>query len=184
MANAKASLPHNSARGCTRGVVLFALVVLVAACSSQPQVPFSKTLEPISFEPGNTYNVTDGRARFREIFCAANEEHGESLPDYRPCEDALVRFEDEPQPIGEPVDLGVSSAGLLAKMVPGLAYSCIKAWLHHDNSAPNHVATLGYETGFIQVEGIASPETNATLLADYVANLGPEHSDRPRILVG
>jgi len=63
MANAKASLPHNSARGCTRGVVLFALVVLVAACSSQPQVPFSKTLEPISFEPGNTYNVTDGRAR-------------------------------------------------------------------------------------------------------------------------
>ena len=51
------------------------------ACSSQPQVPFSYTLEPLSFEPGNTYNVTDGRARFREIFCAANEDHGESLPD-------------------------------------------------------------------------------------------------------
>ena len=169
---------------CAKAIVLVAAVGSLSACSSQPQVPFSYTLEPLSFEPGNTYNVTDGRARFREIFCAANADHGESLPDYRPCEDALVRFEDEPEPTGEPVDLGVSSAGLLGKMVPGLAYSCIKAWLHHDNSAPNHVATLGYETGFIQVEGIASSETNATLIADYIAGLGPEHSERPLILFG
>ena len=168
---------------CAKAIALVAAVGFLSACSSQPQVPFSYTLEPLSFEPGNTYNVTDGRARFREIFCAANADHGESLPDYRPCEDALVRFEDEPEPTGEPVDLGVSSAGLLGKMVPGLAYSCIKAWLHHDNSASNHVATLGYETGFIQVEGIASSETNATLIADYIAGLGPEHSERPLIPV-
>ncbi|MEL0088573.1 MAG: hypothetical protein VW757_10850 [Halieaceae bacterium] len=147
-------------------------------------MPFSYSLAPLSFEPGNTYNVSDGRARFREIFCAANEDHGESLPDFRPCDDALVRFEDEPPPTGEPVSLGVSSAGLMGKMVPGLAYSCIKPWLHHDNSAPNHVATLGYETGFIQVEGIASSETNATLIADYIASLGPEHTERPLILFG
>ncbi|MEL0138488.1 MAG: hypothetical protein VW806_13535, partial [Halieaceae bacterium] len=49
---------------------------LLVACSSQPQIPFSRTLEPLSFEAGNRYNVTDGRARFREIFCAANEDHG------------------------------------------------------------------------------------------------------------
>ena len=157
---------------------------LLAACSSQPQIPFSRTLEPLSFEPGNAYNVTDGRARFREIFCAANEDHGELLPDYTPCEEALVRFDDEPPSTGLPVDLGNSSSDLLAKMVPGLGYSCIKRWLHHDNSAPNHVATLGYETGFIEVEGIASSETNAALIADYVANLGPEHNERPLILVG
>jgi pimeloyl-ACP methyl ester carboxylesterase len=96
----------------------------------------------------------------------------------------LVRFDEEPPPTGKPVDLGVSSANLLGKMVPGLGYSCIKPWLHHDNSAPNHVATLGYETGFIQVEGIASSETNAALIADYVANLGPEHEGRPLILFG
>ena len=74
--------------GRTAGLLVFAAVL--AACSSQPQVPFSYTLEPLSFEPGNTYNVTDGRARFREIFCAANEDHGEALPDYTPCEEALV----------------------------------------------------------------------------------------------
>ncbi|MEL0007756.1 MAG: hypothetical protein VW686_10495, partial [Luminiphilus sp.] len=108
---------------------------LLVACSSQPQIPFSRTLEPLSFEAGNRYNVTDGRARFREIFCAANEDHGELLPDYTPCEEALVRFDDEPPATGLPVDLGNSSSDLLAKMVPGLGYSCVKRWLHHDNSA-------------------------------------------------
>ena len=166
-----------------RALAFFSLLML-GACSSQPQVPFSYTLEPLSFEPGNTYNVTDGRARFREIFCAANEDHGESLPDYTPCEDALVRFDDELPPTGAPVDLGPTSTQMVAKMVPGLAYSCIKAWLHHDNSAPNHVATLGYETGFIQVEGIASSETNADLIAEYVLSLGPEYDERPLVLVG
>ena len=173
-----------SARSRSKTTGLGLAISLLSACSSQPQVPFSYSLAPLSFEPGNTYNVSDGRARFREIFCAANEDHGESLPDFRPCDDALVRFEDEPPPTGEPVSLGVSSAGLMGKMVPGLAYSCIKPWLHHDNSAPNHVATLGYETGFIQVEGIASSETNATLIADYIASLGPEHTERPLILFG
>lgn len=166
-----------------RDLACFSLLML-GACSSQPQVPFSYTLEPLSFEPGNTYNVTDGRARFREIFCAANKDHGESLPDYTPCEDALVRFDDELPPTGAPVDLGPTSTQMVAKMVPGLAYSCIKAWLHHDNSAPNHVATLGYETGFIQVEGIASSETNADLIAEYVLSLGPEYDERPLVLVG
>ena len=133
-------------RARARRVLAFFSLLMLGACSSQPQVPFSYALEPLSFEPGNTYNVTDGRARFREIFCAANEDHGESLPDYTPCEDALVRFDDELPPTGAPVDLGPTSTQMVAKMVPGLAYSCIKAWLHHDNSAPNHVATLGYET--------------------------------------
>ena len=180
--------PHSATligrRARARRVLTFFSLLMLGACSSQPQVPFSYTLEPLSFEPGNTYNVTDGRARFREIFCAANEDHGESLPDYTPCEDALVRFDDELPPTGAPVDLGPASTQMVAKMVPGLAYSCIKAWLHHDNSAPNHVATLGYETGFIQVEGIASSETNADLIAEYVLSLGPEYDERPLVLVG
>ena len=171
-------------RARARRVLAYFSLLMLGACSSQPQVPFSYPLEPLSFEPGNTYNVTDGRARFREIFCAANEDHGESLPDYRPCEEALVRFDDELPPTGAPLDLGPTSTQMIAKMVPGLAYSCIKAWLHHDNSAPNHVATLGYETGFIQVEGIASSETNADLIAEYVLSLGPEYDERPLVLVG
>ena len=118
-----------------RLAIMACCMVILSACSSQAAVPFSYSIEPLSFEPGNAYNITDGRARFREIFCAANKDHGESLPDYMPCEEALVRFDNEPNPTGRPVDLGPSSSNLLGKMVPGLAYSCVKRWLHHDNSA-------------------------------------------------
>ena len=164
--------------------VIFAILPLVVSCSSQPKVPFSYTIEPISFEPGNQYNITDGRARFREIFCAANEDHGALLPDFRPCEEALVRFDDEPAATGEPVDLGTSSLNLLGKMVPGLGYSCIKPWLHYDNSGPQHAAKLGYETAFIQVEGIASSETNGDLIAQSIQSLDRNDDSKPLVLVG
>jgi hypothetical protein len=165
-------------------VVVFAIIPLLISCSSQPRVPFSYTIDPVSFEPGNQYNITDGRARFREIFCAANEDHGAQLPDFRSCEEALVRFDDELAATGTPVDLGKSSLNLLAKMVPGLGYSCIKPWLHHDNSAPQHVAELGYETGFMQVEGIASSETNGDLIAQSIQGWDQENDSRPLVLVG
>ena len=167
-----------------RSIALFTIFSLVMSCSSQPQVPFSYTIEPLSFEPGNQYNLTDGRARFREIFCAANKDHGALLPDFRSCEEALVRFDDEPAATGEPVNLGMSSLNLLGKMVPGLGYSCIKPWLQHDNSAPQYAAEIGYETGFIQVEGIASSETNGDLIAQFIQSLDRNDDSKPLVLVG
>ena len=94
-------------------VAIFASLPLLISCSNQPKVPFSYTIDPVSFEPGNQYNITDGRARFREIFCAANEDHGAQLPDFRPCNEALVRFDNEPPATGQPVDLGTSSLKLV-----------------------------------------------------------------------
>ena len=165
-------------------VAIFASLPLLISCSNQPKVPFSYTIDPVSFEPGNQYNITDGRARFREIFCAANEDHGAQLPDFRSCDEALVRFDDEPPATEQPIDLGTSTLKLVGKMVPGLGYSCIKPWLHHDNSAPQHVAELGYETGFIQVEGIASSETNGDLIAQSIQSRDQENDSRPLVLVG
>ena len=55
----------------------------------------------------------------------------------------------------------------------------MKRWLDHDNSAPNHVATLGYETLFR-----SRLKTNGDLIAEYVAGLGPEYDDRPLVLFG
>lgn len=190
MSNKVAVAAHNMISGADKiasalcGVAIFAALPLLISCSSQPKVPFSYTIDPLSFEPGNQYNITDGRARFREIFCAANEDHGALLPDFRSCEEALVRFDNEPASTGEPVDLGISSLNLLGQMVPGLGYSCIKPWLHHDGSAPHHVATLGYETGFIQVEGIASSETNGELIAQSIRSLDRNNKSRPLVLVG
>ncbi|MDG2442411.1 MAG: hypothetical protein P8M13_04030, partial [Luminiphilus sp.] len=38
-----------------RCVASFAILPLLISCSSQPKVPFSYTIEPVSFEPGNQY---------------------------------------------------------------------------------------------------------------------------------
>ena len=46
------------------------------------------------------------------------------------------------------------------------------------------MAELGYETGFIQVEGIASSETNGELIAQSIRSLDRNNKSRPLVLVG
>jgi hypothetical protein len=157
---------------------------MLSACASKPLVPFSRSLEPISLEPGNELDLRDGRARFRELFCSAMEHHGRSLPDYMPCEDALVRVGIEPQRTGRAVPIAPSGSGLRALMVPGLGYSCVKAWLDHDNSAPRHIARMGFEAELVEVAGIASSESNARLIAETIENMAPDVREQPLVLIG
>ena len=68
-----------------------AVALAVAACSTPPLVPYSAETPPLVMVPASQAGVEEGRARFREIFCAVLEAHGEALPDYRPCDEALAR---------------------------------------------------------------------------------------------
>lgn len=164
------------------GVIL--VPTLLTACAFNPAVPFSQTLEPLTFEPKNALGITDGRGRFREIFCATMEDHGESLPDYQSCDEALTRVGVEPAPTSLAVNLGNSSTEPLAVMVPGLGYTCVKSWLDHDQSTVDHLATHGFEAMLAEVNGIASSSHNAQQLAEFIEALPADQAEQPLILLG
>jgi hypothetical protein len=157
---------------------------ILGGCSFQPLVPWSRDLAPLSLGAGEELTLVDGRGRFREIFCTVNRDHGESLPDYRPCEEALTHIGIEPPATGAPVPLGASEQDLLVLMVPGFGYQCVKNWLDHDYSAPLHLAEHGYQVELLEVNGLASSAANAAAIREFIANLPPGKAGRPLVLIG
>ena len=95
--------------------------VVLAAC--KPLSPYTTDTPPLALVPAQQAGVTDARARFREVYCAVLEAHGRSLPDYRPCDEALNRVGDEPAATGRPIDLGQSRRRLIAGIVPGIGWA-------------------------------------------------------------
>ncbi len=164
------------------------LTALIAAtlggCGFTPRVPWSRDLAPLQLGTTGEGALVDERGRFREIFCAVNDDHGESLPDYRPCEDALMRIGIEAPATGAPVRLGNSEHDFLVLLVPGFGYQCVKGWLDHDYSAPRHVARYGYQVELLEVNGLDSSAANAAVIRDFIVNLPPEKAGRPLVLIG
>ena len=158
--------------------------LLLAACASKPLVPYTTDFDPILELNEKVGDVTDGRGRFREIFCAALEDHGREEQDYMPCEQALTRVGVEPPGTGVPVYLGPSRSDYLVGLVPGLGWECIKGWLDHDNSGPNHMNDFGYDTAFLEVSGLSGTANNAREIKEMIENLPAANDGRPIILTG
>jgi pimeloyl-ACP methyl ester carboxylesterase len=159
-------------------------VLLLTACTGKPLIPYSADTAPMVLLPATQAGVADDRARFREIFCAVMEDHGQDLPDYRSCEEALVRVGDEPQPGGLPVDLGPTQGDFLIGVVPGLGSDCFEKWLESESTGLKHVTQFGYEAFMLDVDGLSSSAKNARQIRDIVTALPEEESNRPIILVG
>jgi hypothetical protein len=128
--------------------------------------------------------VTDARGRFDEIYCSVLQEHGPSLPDYRPCPEALSHVAAQPARPGRPVDLGQSRMNLVAAIVPGIGYACVARWMRPDTAAVGHLRKFGYDLRVIDVDALSGTATNARRIRDAIM-AGPEEAGPKRlVLVG
>lgn len=161
-----------------------AVACTLAACGSAPLQPFTTDTPPLILVPAAQAGVVDQRGRFREIYCAVLQARGDSLPDHRPCDDALTRLGTEPAGTGQPVALGASNRRLVAAVVPGIGYDCVAQWMQPAGTVGRHVALYGYEQRLIKVDAMSSTKNNARQIRDAVMamDLGP---GAPRlVLVG
>jgi hypothetical protein len=86
------------------------LPLFFSGCLQEPLLEYDLKTPSTALLPIKYSRIIDERARFREIFCAIQQDHGFNLPDDRPCEDALYTLADEPLPEGKIVHLGNAQA--------------------------------------------------------------------------
>lgn len=171
-------------RAVTVAVLSTALFLLVTGCAGKPLNPWTVDSPPLALVPVSDAGVNDQRGRFREIFCEVLESRGKEWPDYRPCEDALTRVADEPPGSGEPVQMGASHRKLLALIVPGVGWECIETWLKLDDSVKSLLASFGFQTELVKVDGLSGTEKNARQIRDFIAALPAEFNDHQILLIG
>ena len=161
-----------------------AVSITISACTTTPLSPYSEDAPPLILLPASQAGVDDKRGRFREIFCTLLEERGQTLPDYRPCDEALTRVGIEPAGTGKSVELGQSKHGLVAMIVPGIGWDCFANWLDTNHSTKDHIGEFGYQMVIAKVDALSSSTTNARQIRDAIVTMATASSQPDIVLIG
>ncbi len=173
--------PGAIAKLCILAISLATL--LLTGCSCQPLLRYSLESPPLILTPASLANIEDGRGRFREIYCAVQNDHGASLPYNRPCEETILRLEGEPGGTGNRVWLGQARMKLRVLLASGIYSDCINHVTNAYSYALTHLERYGYHTGDLRVSGRSSCSHNATQIRNELLgmDLAP---DEKVVLVG
>lgn len=160
------------------------VALLLGACATKPLIPYSTDTPPLVLVPASQAGVQDKRGRFREIYCALLQARGPTLPDYRPCDDALTRVGVEPAGTGKPVDLGPSQRHLVAAVVSGIGFDCFRPWLNTQGTVVANLRQSGYDGTLIDVDALSSSSNNARQIRDAIMAMPPPDGVSRLVLIG
>jgi pimeloyl-ACP methyl ester carboxylesterase len=177
-------IPGRVVQAARRSLLATAAAVLLASCAVNSPHPYHTDFDLLAELPDRLGSIEDDRGRFREILCAVIERHGEDLPDYRPCEEALTRVGLEPPGTGEPVDFSNPDEKLLVGFVPGLGWDCVVGWLDVENFTSPQSFGYGFHGCRIQVDGLSGTRNNASQIAEQLGVLVAEHASKKLVLIG
>jgi hypothetical protein len=158
--------------------------IIVSACTTTPLSPYSEDSPPLVLVPTSQAGVVDKRGRFREIFCGILETRGPTLPDYRSCDDALVRLGIEPGSTGKRVELGQSKRQLVGVIVPGVGWDCFATWLDPKDTSGKHVRHFGYDLTLLKVDALSSSANNGRQIRDAIIEMSSVETGPDLVLIG
>ncbi len=157
-------------------------LLLLAGCGG-PILPFDATAPGTILVPPDEAGVADGRARFREILCAVDAAHGQTLPDYRPCDRILWRLQDEPPPDHRPVALGPPRIPLHFLAVPGFGAECFASAVRPFEDSFAYLRSLGWKADVLPAAGLGGTVDTAIRIESLVNALHPAPDER-FVLIG
>ena len=136
-------------------------------------MPYGAPARPTVMVPASLAGVIDDRARFRQIFCALDADHGSQFPVHRPCNEALQRLEGEGAPSARPVSINPPRGQPLVHIVivPGMFGQCVRAWASPLADAAAYLRGEGYRVDTIDVDGRSSSARNASIIAESLPRL-------------
>ncbi|MGD9309595.1 MAG: hypothetical protein PVG51_10680 [Desulfosarcina sp.] len=115
--------------------------------------------------------VTDGRARFREIFCQLLLAESNDQSPIGDCEDFLFKLNDEPLSIEPPQPLPKLTTRFQILIVPGFLNECFASIALPFEEAIQSINDQLVESELIMVSGRSSSDVNAVYIAEKISEL-------------
>jgi pimeloyl-ACP methyl ester carboxylesterase len=141
-------------------------LALASGCMSSPMLDYSLNVPAQTLIPPGAPPVQEGRARFREIFCALlAQEPGAAT---RPCDALLHRLSDEPARARRARPLPSHAPGWAVIFVPGLLGECAYGLAPPFESSVPRLRRLGYDARIAPVNASAPSHANAERLAQEI----------------